>query len=606
MPFDGLTIAALCEELNPFLQGCRIDKILQPEKDEIVLSLRKPKGSKRLVISANPGWSRLHLTDERKENPATPFAFCMLLRKHLDGARVKEIVQVDSERVVNIRCEALNDFLEWKEKVLVCEFTGKHTNIILMDPETNLITDALKRFGPDSNSYREILPGHPYVPPPAQGKLEAENATYEEFAARLWETGDSSLNRGMFRVCAGISQFTARYICHRSGLDPDLPTDECGELELSKLFLTWRSLWEHAKNSRVNPTVLTGPRGVLEFSPFSLLPMASQEAGEEVLTFASVNQAVDYYFYHKLSQLRAYSYKTNLLRTLKAHLEKAYRKALLQEGDLVQAEKTFPYRTWGELLTAYGHQIEKGQTEVELIDFYTGESVTVELLPHLTPIENAQRYFKLYAKGKAAALHAEKRLRETRQEIAYLESAQFALEQAETMDEIEEIAEELDREGYINKDRKRKARVKEERLQPRMFPSSDGYKILVGRNNLQNEQLTLKASGHNDLWLHAKDVPGSHVIVRLSKNIQSIHEVPDHTLEEAALLAAYFSKSRESDKVAVDYTFRNNVKKPKGSKPGMVVYDNYWTLYVNLKDPRLESLLRKEFRPEIDADRHGT
>ncbi len=599
MPFDGLTISALVAELDPLVKDCRIEKIFQPEKDEIVLALRKPGESVRLVISANPRWYRLHLTGERKENPATPFAFCMLLRKYLEGARIKEISQVDSERVVNIRCEALNEFLEWKEKVLVCEFTGRHTNIILVDPETNTIIDALKRFGADTNSYREILPGHLYVSPPAQNKLEAEKTPYEQFVARVWEQGSASVFKALFDTCAGVSQATARYICLTSGVDPDQPVDECGDFELSRLFVNWHSLWAKAKNRQSSPTVLVGAHGVMEFSPFSLLPAAKQQTGEKVLAFSSVNQAADYYFQNKIKQEKASSHKQNLLRNVKVFLEKAYRKALSQEGDLAQAEKTLPYRVWGELLTAYGHQIKKGATEVQLLDFYTGEPVTVSLLGHLSPIENAQRYFRLYAKGKAQAAHAQKRLQETQQEIAYLESVQLALEQAETLEEIVEISEELEREGYIKKE-KRKPSRQADRLGPRTFLSTDGYTILVGRNNLQNEELTLKTSSHNDLWLHAKDAPGSHVIIKLNKNTKNINDVPDRTLEEAALLAAYFSRNRDADKVAVDYTFRNNVKKPKGSKPGMVVYDNYWTIYVNLKDPRLKTILPQMHSPELN------
>lgn len=587
MPFDGITIAAVCRELDLQLKGHRIERIYQPEKDEIIISTRNHKSSSRLLISANPQWARLHSTESRRQNPSTPPAFCMLLRKYLEGGKIKAVRQVDFERIIHLRVEAPNNFMEWKEKILVCEFMGKHSNIILINPETGVIIDAIKKYSHEVSTYREVLPGKQYVFPPSQGKLNPREASYDEFARRLWQQQNQDIARALFAIYSGLSPFTAREICSQVGLDPCYPAEQCGEFEIAALFRTCQSMIQQVTTGDIRPTVLGSRRGVVEFAPYEISATAG---GILVSSFSSINQAADYFFTEKLSRVRLDSLKTNLLRSLRSSLEKAYRRAMLQEGDLVQAEAGTKYRLWGELLTTYAHQLQKGQTRSTLEDYYSGETVEIDLLPHLSPIENAQKYFKLYNKARASAHHAQARLQVTREEIDYLESVVVALEQAATLAELEEIIEELEKEGYV-KGRKEPRRL-EERSQPRVFISSDGLKILAGRNNRQNDRLTLKESAQNDLWLHAKGIPGTHVIVHLPKHVKSIHQVPDRTLEEAALLAAYYSKGNDAGKVPVDYTFRQNVKKPKGAKPGMVVYENYWTIYVSPSDPRLEKLLK--------------
>ncbi|NLU49871.1 MAG: fibronectin/fibrinogen-binding protein [Syntrophomonadaceae bacterium] len=584
MPFDGLAIAALCRELGPQLENQRIERIYQPEKDEIIISVRRRKDS-RLLISANPRWARFHTTNERKENPAVPPGFCMLLRKHLEGGRIKAITQVDFERIVEIRVEALNDLLEWTDKVLVCEFMGKHSNIILLDPETGTIIDAIKRYSNEVSSYREVLPGKPYIAPPSQGKLHPLKASLEQVAERLWREPGRSLSQAIFAVYSGFSPFAARQVCHQAGLDPDLPAGECGEFEISTIFAACRSLVEQVTTGYARPTVLVSRQGeAVEFAPYTLIP--DNRDSSTCIPFATTSQLVDSFFQEKLTRARMDSLKTNLLRLVKSHLDKSYRRRFLLEEDLAQARASEKFKLWGELLTAYAYQLKKGRAKVELHNYYTGEPVTIDLQPHLSPIDNAQRYFRAYNKAKASIYHASMRLRTTDDEIVYLESVAVALQQAETAIELDEIVEELGKEGYIS-EKTRRFCPSGERSKPRVFTSSDGIQILVGRNNRQNDQLTMRESDRNDLWLHAKDVAGSHVIIRLPKYVKDIHQVPDRTLEEAALLAAYYSKARGEEKVPVDYTFRQNVRKPKGAKPGRVLYENYWTIYVNSSDARL-------------------
>ncbi len=590
MPFDGVTVAAVCRELNDELYQQRIDKVYQPEKNELVILIRGRRGNCRLLISAHPRWARMHTTETRKENPSRPPTFCMLLRKHLEGGKIKAVEQVGFDRIVHLRIEALNEFMEWQEKVLVCEFMGKHSNIILMEPEKGIIIDAIKRYSHEVSTHREVLPGKLYIPPPSQGKLDPRSMSWKDFTERCWEDPDRVISRALFNACAGLSPFTARELCLQSALSPGLPAGECGELELSRLFQGCSELIQQVTDGEVEPSVRTAGSDVVEFAPY---PLALEKAGEEVQTFTSINQATDWYFQDKMAGERLNSLKTNLMRDLRNLLQKAYRRAMFQEGDLVQAEGNEKYQQYGELLTAYAYQLQKGQPVAVLEDFYTGKPVEIKLEPHLTPIENAQRYFRRYEKAKATTRHARARLRNTREEIEYLESVMVAVEQVDTLAEAEEIIEELESQRVFKKKKKsRPSRQPETRSQPRSFTSSDGLEILVGRNNRQNDRLTLKEADRNDLWLHTRQIPGTHVIVRLPAQMTSIDEVPDQTLEEAAMLAAYFSKASQSEKVPVDYTFRYNVRKPKGAKPGMVIYDNHWTIIVNPGDPRVQRLLQ--------------
>ncbi len=579
MPFDGIIIRAVTKEMNSEIVNARIDKIYQPEKDEIVFSLRYARaGSIRMLISANARWARMHITTSKKENPAVPPSFCMLLRKYLEGGKIKEIKQVDFERIVHIKIEALDDFREWKTKLLICEFMGRHSNIILVNPETNLIVDAIKKYGSELSSYREVLPGKKYKFPPSQGKFNPLQTDFEDFAQAMWKQGENkTLADSLFSVYSGVSPFSARELCAVNGLNPDMPVEQSGEYELSRLYKGFKNLLEKIDEKNIHPVILYENNEAVELAPFLLSNLSSAQRYTE---FASMNAACDCYYEEKINKLKLETIRSNLSRNIKGFLEKAYKKKFLQEGDMLKARENEKYRLWGELITAYAHQLKKGEKEAVLNDFYTGGQSIVKLDPRYTPIQNAQRYFKKYEKSRKALKHLEKLTAKTQQEIDYLESVMVAIKQAEHLVELNEIIEELEKEGYV-KERSRRSQSKQGKSSPRRFISSDGLEILVGKNNTQNDLLTLKQARSHDLWLHTKDIPGSHVILKMQKNTGSIYDVPDSSLEEAAALAAYFSKARQSDKVPVDYTFRANVRKPAGTKPGMVIYDNYWTITVN-------------------------
>ncbi len=593
MPFDGLVIKALAAELNSELADARIDKIHQPEKYELVLSIRSAKlGTVRLVLSANPRWSRLHITSEKKPNPSQPSAFCMLLRKYLEGGKIKEVKQIGMERIVHIKIEAMNDFREWQDKLLICEFMGRHSNIVLVNPASGLIIDSIKKIGSDVSSCREVLPGKVYVSPPAQGKLDPGDTDYESFAAAIWRQEENiPATTALFNVYTGLSPYSAREIGAAAGLDPRLTVEECGEYELSRLYEYTRTLLRIIDEGKFTPTVEYSKNLPLDFAPFDPTP-----SGTTVKKYGSMNEACNAFYEQKLGQLRLESMQTNLTRHINEHLQKAYRKKFLQEGDLSQAQAKEKYKIWGELLTSYASQFKKGDTIAVLPDFYTGEQVSMPLDVRYTPIQNAQRYFKIYNKSRSAQQHLQRLMAENQVGIDYLESVLVAVKQAESPAMIEEIMEELEKEHYV-KLRSGRSKHRAERSQPRKFLSSDGMLIRVGRNNLQNDRLTLRESDRNDLWLHARQIPGTHVIISLPAPVNRIDLVPDRTLEEAAALAAYFSKASSSPKVPVDYTFRYNVKKPGGARPGMVIYDNYWTIMVDPGSEMVERLLAAQLNP---------
>jgi len=589
MPLDGLAIRALSTELNSELLDARIDKIHQPEKDELSFSIRSLKsGTLRLTISANPRWARIHISAEKKTNPTQPSSFCMLLRKYLEGGKIKEIKQLGLERIVHIRIEALDDFKEWTDKILVCEFMGRHSNIILINPESGLILDAIKKY---SSELREVYPGKEYISPPSQTKLDPLKTNFDDFSKAMWQQGeDKSINFALFNVYVGLSPYSAREICASTGLSQDLPVDQCGDYELSLLYQSTQALINNMLQGTISPCVHYRNNIPVDFTPYRPLTLPASGLSR---TFPSMNTACDEFHRHKLNQIKLESMQINLSRNIKEHLDRAYKKKFFQEGDLSRAHENEKYRIWGELLTAYAHQFKKGDAQAVLNDFHTGEPVCLDLDLRYTPIQNAQRFFKLYNKSRGAQKHLQRLMAENQQGIDYLESVLISIKQAEDPAQIDEIMEELEKEGYI-KTRSTRSKRKSERSQPRKFVSSDGLEILVGRNNLQNDRLTLREADKNDLWLHTKDIPGTHVIISLPPAIKSIHQIPDKTLVEAASLAAFYSKASGSLKVPVDYTFRFNVKKPGGARPGMVIYDNYWTMLVKPDSDILHNMLQSK------------
>ena len=591
MPFDGLTLRALVHELNEQFHDARIDKIYQPEKNELLFTLKRYREpAAKLLISADAQRARLHLSTDRSENPQQAPTFCMLLRKHLEGGKIKYFEQPGWERIVLIHIEALNDFREWQEKILVCEFMGKHSNIILINPNTNNIIDAIRKYGSELSSWREVLPGQEYVAPPPQNKADLLQADYDDFIRRIWSQEQLVLSRALFNITEGLSPRSAQELCFNSGLDPLMPVEECGELELSTLYRYVQDFMRDLIAGNYTPTLISEPKRPMDFGPW--LPHSVDPSHQQ--NYATMNECCDYYFRLKMDQIRSHNAKRVLSRKIEIRLDKHGRSLLLQQRDLQAAHDKEIYKVKGELLTAYAHQFKKGDLLATLDHFETGEPTNIELSPRFTPIENAQQLFKIYNKSRGAIRHLNDRIKDNEQEMKYLESVLVAIGSCNNYGELDEIRAELEKGGYLNPPKSKKKEKKLPKSHPRSYLSSDGLVILVGRNNVQNDWLTLRYADRFDLWLHTQEIPGTHVILRLPPHIRSIHEVPDSSIEEAALLAAFYSKAAESPKVPVDYTFRQQVHKPAAAKPGMVIYEEYWTIIVNPCSPSMQHILQRE------------
>lgn len=587
MPFDSLSIMALCLELNQAFQNARIDKIHQPERDELVISVRTyDRGNVRLVISANSRWNRMHIDHSRRKNPEKPPAFCMLMRKYLEGGKIKGVKQLGLERIVHFEIEAVNELGDWKERTLVCEFMGKHSNIILVNPENNLIIDAIKRYGSDVSSHREVYPGKVYIAPPPQNKLDPLSSGFETFCTAFWAYDGQTASSSLVKVFMGLSPFAAGQICLQAMINPNMDVASCGELELSRLYNGTRDLIESVGSQKSQASLAYSGSKILDFAAYPIM----ENPKTRIVLMPDINTAFSRFYDERMGEIRLESSRAELKKKMGERLDRAHKKYMAQQGDFERALENQKYRVVGELLTAYAHQFKKGDIMAELEDFNTGELISIPLDPRYTPIQNASRYFKIYNKSVNTRKHLSDLLSQLKDEIAYLESVLLEIEQADSQEELLEITDELEKEGLVSAKSSKKTNSKT-KSQPRHFISSEGLDILVGRNNRQNDRLTFKDAGRSDLWLHSRQMAGSHVILTLPPSVKSIHDVPDRSLEEAAGLAAHFSRGRSSSKVEVDYTFRHQVQKPPGAKPGMVIYHQYWTILIDPDSPVVDALL---------------
>lgn len=576
MSFDGLVMSAVRHELQQKLTGGRIEKIYQPLPHEIVLLIHKERTKYRLLASADARDARVHLTVTTRENPLTPPLFCMVLRKHLEGGKIIDIAQSSLERVLNIRVEAIDELGMLSEKHLLCEIMGKHSNIILVDPSSNIILDGIIRFSYATSRHREVLPGRRYTPPPESGKLDPLVITEDDFRQAMWDPEQEiAVEKLLLTKFEGLSPQTCREIAIRAGLQPETSNQSLGELELQRLWENFRRVRECANTGSFKPTICYMDNKPLAFSAIELaqFPQAACRHGQ-------MNAILDEFFSVRAKQQQLRQSASELIKVVRQELKKCRHKIAIHEETLRKAEDAEKLRITGELITANIYQIPSRAETVELVNYYDPEAkpVRVELNPHLSPAENAQAYFKKYTKARNSYAISADYLQQGQTELAYLESVLVALELADQADSLAEIKSELIKEGYlkptISKGTKKPAPAAEP--VPMSFRSGDGYEIMVGRNNRENDYLTLKMAKPEDMWLHVKDIPGSHVIIRNP----SAAEIPAATMQQAAETAAYYSKARQSSKVPVDHTLRKYVRKPKGAKPGMVIYDNQKTVYV--------------------------
>ena len=568
MAFDGIVVADLVHEFNTVLSGGRISKIAQPESDELMLTIKTPDGQKRLTLSADASLPLACLTEDNKPGPITAPNFCMLLRKHIGGGRIIRVWQPGLERIIHFTIEHLDEMGDLCRKDLVVELMGKHSNIIFCR-EDGMIIDSIKHVSAQLSSVREVLPGRQYFIPDTLHKADPLNVSFEEFLPLL--TGKPMpLSKAVYTSFTGISPVTAEEICFLAGLDSSIPAKEYSGDVLRHLYNQFCIYFSAVKENRFSPAVYYDGREPREFSALPLTHLSGYTRQE----FASISDVIRTYYSTRSQLTRIHQKSADLRHVVQTALERNRKKYDLQLRQLKDTEDRDRYRVYGELINTYGYNLPEGEKKLEALNYYTNEMVSIPLDPTRTPQENAQRYFNKYNKQKRTFEALSRFCEETREEITYLESIQTALDIALTESDLAEIKEELASTGYI---RRRQTRKKEKiKNEPLHYISSDGFHMYVGKNNLQNDRLTFDFASGNDWWFHAKQAPGSHVIVKTEDG-----ELPDRTFEEAGRLAAWYSSMRGSEKVEIDYVQRKQIRKPKGAKPGFVVYYTNYSLVID-------------------------
>ncbi len=569
MAFDGITIACMAHELHEKLTGARISKIAQPEPDELLLTIKSREGNYRLLLSASASLPLVYLTEKNKPGPLTAPNFCMLLRKHISGGRILSVTQPSLERILRFEIEHLDEMGDTCKKYLIVEIMGKHSNIIFCN-EQNQIIDSVKHVSAQMSSVREVLPGREYFIPDTQEKANPLEIT-ESLFVELVGGKAAKLSKALYTSLTGLSPVAAEEICARTSLDSDRPAGSFQPEELTHLYRTFVRFLEPVQSGAYTPVIYYDEKTPVEFSciPLTLYEHCRKE------TFPSVSEVLERYYAEKNTLTRIRQKSTDLRRIVQTALERNVKKYDLQAKQLKDTEKREKYRVWGELINTYGYGVEPGSKSFEALNYYTGATIQIPLDPQIPVQENAKKYFDKYGKLKRTCEAVTKLLEETGAEIEHLRSIQTALDIALQEEDLVQIKEELMEAGYI---RKRTPGSKRPKITSRPFHylSSDGYHMYVGKNNLQNDELTFQTAKGSDWWFHAKGAPGSHVIVQTNGD-----ELPDRTFEEAAKLAAYYSSNRGADKVEIDYVERKHVKKPNGSKPGFVVYYTNYSMMIN-------------------------
>ena len=583
MAFDGITIAGITKELNQLLTGGRIYKIAQPESDELLLTVKNNGSQYRLLLSADASLPLVYLTDKNKQSPMTAPGFCMLLRKHLQNARILDITQPGLERIIRIRLEHLNEMGDLCQKTLVIEIMGKHSNIIFCNENT--IIDSIKHISGIVSSVREVLPGREYFIPQTQSKQEplafleeTPDAGRQDFKEKLLSM-PMPLYKALYCAYTGFSPVMAQEICFRAGLDGDIPAGSQTPEALERLYDTFLALLKQIASGDFQPNIIYEKKTPIEFAALPLTLYADKDA----VSFDSVSEVLEHYYEEKNTLTRIRQKSADLRQIVQTALERNIKKYDLQLRQMKDTEKREKYRIYGELLNTYGYGAEPGARSLEALNYYTDEMITIPLDDTLTPSENAKKYFDKYGKMKRTFEALSELTIEVKAEIEHLESIAAALDIALQEEDLVQIKEELIESGYI----RRKGGGKKIKVTSRPFHylSSDGFHMYVGKNNYQNDELTFKLASGNDWWFHAKGIAGSHVIVRTEGK-----ELPDRTFEEAARLAAWYSKGREQEKVEIDYLQKKNVKKPNGAKPGFVVYYTNFSMAIDSDISGLEQI----------------
>ena len=568
MAFDGITIANIVHELRETLLDGRINKIAQPEDDELLLAVKTPSGMKRLYISASASLPLIYLTETNKPSPMVAPNFCMLLRKHINNGRITDITQPKLERIIRFEIEHLDELGDLCKKYLVVEIMGKHSNIIFCN-ENNRIIDSIKHVSAQMSSVREVLPGRDYFITETVEKLNPLEVSFADFSAML-TSKPTGLAKAIYTSFTGVSPVVAEEICYISGIDSSITPKELSEDVLVHLYKQFVLFFENVHKGLFTPCIYYNQGEPKEFSSVPLSHFGEYERK----AFESVSLLLENYYASKNNITRIRQKSVDLRKIVQTALERNRKKYDLQSKQLKDTENRDKYRVYGELINVYGYGLEPNAKHLKCLNYYTNEEIMIPLDSTKTPQENSQKYFDKYNKQKRTYEALVSLIEETRNEIVYLESVSTALDIAMSEDDLNQIKEELIEAGYVRrKFTKQKVKINSK---PLHYVSSDGYHMYVGKNNIQNEELTFNFATGNDWWFHAKGCPGSHVIVKTNGD-----ELPDRTFEEAGKLAAYYSKNRGSEKVEIDYIEKKHIKKPKGGKPGFVVYYTNYSLMID-------------------------
>lgn len=569
MALDGIVISNITAQLQQALTGARISKIAQTETDELLLTLKGPNGQYRLLLSASASLPLIYLTQTNKPAPLTAPNFCMLLRKHIGNGRITRIWQPGLERIIHFEIEHRNEMGDLCQKDLILELMGKHSNIIFCSQE-GMIIDSIKHVSAQTSSVREVLPGREYFIPVTQEKCNPLETSSEAFCAAVFSK-PMPLAKAIYTSYTGISPVIAEEVCHRASLESSQSANTITELEQLHLYHMFELLIDDVRHTHFSPCIIYDEDHVPV--EFSALPLTMYQDMQTV-SFASASEMLETYYAMKNTVTRIRQKSSDLRRIATTALDRSRKKYELQKRQLKDTEKRDKYKIYGELIHTYGYGVEEGAKSFEALNYYTNEMMTIPLDPTLSAQENAKKYFDKYGKLKRTYEALSELIQETESEILQLESICTFMDMALSEDDLVQVKEELTDAGYI----RRKYTGKKVKITSRPFHyvSSDGYDMYVGKNNFQNDELTFKIATGNDWWFHAKGAPGSHVIVKTNGD-----ELPDRTFEEAARLAAYYSKNRGAEKVEIDYIEKKHVKKPNGGKPGFVVYYTNYSMMID-------------------------
>jgi len=580
MPFDGIATKCIITELQEKLIGARIQNIYMPEKDEVVLSLYNDKNNYKLVMSANPSCSRIHLTTYKKENPKTPPNFCMFLRKHIASGRILAIQFHNYERLIDFIIESRNELRDMQQKRLIVELTGRNCNVIVTN-NNNIILDSLKHIDEAISSKRQIMPAREYSLPPAQDKVPIDIFKMD----MLLKHKTKKIADALLSTLKGFSPVICREICEKANIDSTHSFEQLSKANINELKIQINIIRDILENNNFSPCIIFDGNKPKDFYPITLTTY------KKVVKYNSFNDALEDFYTIRDTYTRTAQKQGNIKRILTKNIERCQKKIMIHSKNINNTDRINKYKLFGELIIANIHNFDILSDKMTVTNYYNNEIIQIPIEKGKDASYNSKRYFKKYKRAKSAAAHSKEELIKVKQELSYLESVMHNLFQCTLPEDVDTIKDELTQTGYIKKNIKSKRKI-EKKLAPIKYISSEGYEIYVGRNNIENDYLTFKFANSRDLWLHAKGIPGSHVIIR--KKDKTIDFFPDQTITEAAIIAAYHSRAKLSGQIAIDYSEVKNIKKPNASPPGFVNYFTYFSAYATANEDIINKLKEKQ------------